>query len=169
MTFTVHRLCHLTAFALFVLIMTSLVGEAALQVIISPPEDPTNMSRNVFAHLSDVYRSGGNAPDLVARLNAALELIDEGRLKRLNGEESQAVLLEEKARVIMTGIVDELPAAQQRAQRDATAKILLVVITVPVVVVLSTSLFFAALRTWRWYEKTKLFEMEIVEKKKEKD
>jgi len=169
MTFNVHRLCHLTAFALFVLIMTSLVGEAALQVIISPPEDPTNMSRNVFAHLSDVYRSGGNASDLVARLNVALELIDEARLKRLNGEESQAVLLEEKARVIITGIVDELPAAQQRAQRDATAKTLLVVITVPVVVVLSTLLFFAALRTWRWYEKTKLFEMEIVEKKKEED
>jgi len=164
-----HRLCRLTAFALLVLIMTSPVGEAALQAIISPPEDPANMSRNVFAHLSDVYRSGGNAPDLVARLNVALELIDEARLKRLNGEESQAVLLEEKARVIMTGIVDELPAAQQRAQRDATAKILLVVISVPVVVVLSTLLFFAALRTWRWYEKTKLFEMEIVEKKKEED
>jgi len=44
---------------------------------------------------------------------------------------------------------------------------ILVLTTVPLVVVASTFLFYVSLRTWRWYERMKLYAMRIVEKKTE--
>jgi hypothetical protein len=65
--------------------------------------------------------------------------------------------------------MNEVPAAQQKAQAESTTRAILVFVPIPLVVAVSTFLFYSALRTWRWYEKTKLFEMRIVEKKKTED
>jgi len=132
-------------------------------------EDPTGSARQAFAQLAGIYRSGGNAPELVAKLNVALELIQEARSKRLDRDQVSALALEEKARVAISEVLGEIPAAQEKAQRESTNRTLMVLLYVPAVVALSTFIFYVALRTGRWYEKTKLFEMRIVEKREEKD
>jgi len=132
-------------------------------------EDLTGLSREAFGRLAEVYNSGGDAPGLVAKLNRALELVQEARLKRLSGDEAGALVLEEQARVSISEILNEIPSAQQQARQRSMARTLTVLVPVPVVVALSTFVFYVALRTWRWYDRTKLFEMTIVEKRKEED
>lgn len=63
----------------------------------------------------------------------------------------------------------DVSVAQQRAGRDSMSRTVVIVSLVPVVVILSTFMFYGGLRTWRWYEKTRLFGMRIVEKKKVED
>ena len=69
----------------------------------------------------------------------------------------------------MAQIMSEAPAAQQKAALDSTTRTIVVVASIPVVVAASTLIFYVTLRTWRWYERMKLFEMRIVvgEKKTE--
>jgi len=145
-----------------------LVGVTSLATA-QTSDDIEGLSREAFGRLAEVYDSGGDAPELVARLNLALELVEEARLKRLGGDEANALALEEQARVVVTEMVAEIPAAQQEAQRQSMTRTLTVLVLVPVVVALSTFTFYVALRTWRWYDRTKLFEMRIVEKRKEED
>ena len=130
-------------------------------------EDLTALTREVFSQISEVYRSGGQAPELVAKLNAALDLIQQARLRLSEGDETGAARLEQQARVEISDIMNEIPAAREKAQRDSAAKTLQIVGSIPLVVALSTCIFYAGLRTWRRYDKTKLFEMRIVEKKKD--
>jgi len=132
-------------------------------------EEITGLSRETFGRLAEVYNSGGDAPGLVSRLNRALELVQEARLKRLSGDEAGALALEEQARVSISEISDEIPAAQQQARQRSMVRALTVLVSVPVVVAVSTFIFYVALRAWRWYDKAKLFEMRIVEKRKEED
>ena len=158
---------------MLVLVLVSGIGRIASsdasQPSASTSEELTDSARHVFSQIAGIYRSGSAAPELVAELNSALELIREARYKRLGGDESGALVLEEQARLALSDIMNKIPAAQQKAQHEATIRTIMVIVYVPVVVALSTFIFYVALRTWRWYEKSRLFEMRIVEKKKEMD
>jgi len=104
---------------------------------------------------------------LVAKLNVALDLMQNATLRRLEGDQTNAARFEDQARSTLTEIMNQAPEAQQRAESESSMRTLFLLPWIPAVVLLSTFLFYAALRTWRWYEKMKLFEMEILEKKKE--
>ena len=132
-------------------------------------EDSTALSYRAFNQLADVYRLGGSAPDLVAKLNVALGQIQEVRTKRFQGDNASAARLEDQARSTIADIMKDVPVAQQRAGRDSMSRTVVIVSLVPVVVALSTFMFYGGLRGWRWYEKTRLFGMRIVEKKKIED
>ena len=169
---TVHLLRHSCQWMLLLVLIlgfAGLAGKGAQLVRGQTSEDPSDLARQAFTQLAGIYRSDGNAPELVAKLNVALELIQEARSRKLDGDEAGALALEEKARAAISEVLSEIPVAQERAQRESTQRTLTVLLSVPVVVALSTFIFYAGLRTWRWYEKTKLFEMRIVEKKEEKD
>jgi hypothetical protein len=66
-------------------------------------------------------------------------------------------------------VENAIPTAQASAQQESTARTLFVVAAIPVAVFVSTFIFYASLRAWRWYEKQKLFEMRIVERKETED
>jgi len=129
-------------------------------------ENLTALTYDAFSQIAGVYQSGGEAPELVAKLNVAIQRIQEARLMRSQGDEAGAVRLEEEVRKEILDIIRGIPAAREKAQRDSTARTIRVFVSVPAVVALSTLIFYLGLRTWRWYEKIKLFEMRIVEKKK---
>jgi len=153
----------------FVLVLGCLTSVRAPQATAPTSKDVTALAQEAYGQLAQVYRSGGNTPELVGRLNDALELIQEARIKRLSGDQAGAVVLEEQARVVILGVMSEIPSVQQKVQRESPDRIIMTILCVPVVVVLSTFVFYVALRTWRWYEKARLFEMRIVENKKESD
>jgi len=132
-------------------------------------QDLTASSFQAFNQLAQVYKSGGTAPDLVAKLNAAVAQIQVARIMRAQGNGTGAAKLEEEAQSTITEVENAIPTAQRVAQQESAARTLLVIASIPVVVIVSTLIFYAALRTWRWYEKAKLFEMRIVEKKKTED
>jgi hypothetical protein len=131
--------------------------------------DLTASSYQAFRDLTQVYRSGGRAPDLVAKLNVAIGKIQEAQVARAQGNVTAAASLEEQARSAIAEVENAVPAAQTSARQDSTTRTLVVVATIPVVVFVSTFIFYASLRAWRWYEKEKLFEMRIVEKKETED
>jgi len=151
----------------FVLAIAVLAGLATPLAKTQTSGDITALSHEAFSQISEVYRVGGQAPELVAKLNAALDLIGQARLRRSQGDETGAAQLEQQARVEILDIMNEVPSAHQKAQRDSATKTFQIIGSIPLVVVLSTCIFYAGLRTWRWYEKTKLFEMRIIEKKKD--
>jgi hypothetical protein len=134
-------------------------------VVAQPSEDDATLVREAFHRIAVVYASGGEAPDLVAKLNFALDLIQDARLKRMTGDEQGASLRETQARKVIIDVMNAAPAAQERAQHEATNRAWTVLASVPVTIAVSVFLFYLALKTWRWYEKTRLLEMRIVEKK----
>jgi hypothetical protein len=125
------------------------------------------LSYQAFSQLAQVYRSGGSAPDLVAKLNVALAQIQEATILRAQGNLTGATKLEGQAQSTIADVEKAIPAAQLKAQQDSTTRTLSVLASIPIVVIISTLIFYGALRTWRWYERAKLFEMRIVEKKTE--
>jgi hypothetical protein len=131
--------------------------------------DLTTLSYQVFSQLAQVYQSSGTAPDLVAKLNVAVAKIQEAQIARAQGNATGATSLEEQARSTIADVENAIPAAQARAQQESATRTLITVATIPIVVFISTLIFYASLRTWRWYEKEKLFEMRIAEKKKTED
>jgi hypothetical protein len=153
---------------LVILAMLSVLSIATFQVSTQNSE-LTASSYEVFNQLAGVYKSGGVAPDLVAKLNLALTQIHQAHVKRNQGDATGAAMLEDQARSALADIQKAIPARQQEAERKSTTRALLVMASIPIVVILSTLVFYAALRTWRWYEKAKLFEMRIVEKKTTED
>lgn len=106
---------------------------------------------------------------MVAKLNSAVAQIQGAKVARAQGNTTGVARLEEQARSTIAEVENATPAAQAKAQQESTTRTLFVVATIPVVVFASAFIFYAALRTWRWYEKEKLFEMRIVEKKKTED
>ncbi len=132
----------------------------------STSEDVTALAQETYGRLAQIYRSGGSAPELIGRLNDALGLVHEAQLKRLSGDESGAVALEEQARVIILQVASEASSVQQKAQQDSTNRTVIAIVTVPLVSAISTLVFYAALRTRRRHEKARVFGMRIVEKKK---
>ena len=154
---------HRTAKPLLILIAAMLLFAAiATTAITQTSSDLPTLSYQAFGQVADVYRSGGQAPVLVDKLNQALALIQEAQFKRSQGDEANAVKLEDQARSTMAQIMSEAPAAQQKAALDSTTRTIFVVASIPVAVAASTIIFYIALRTWRRYEKMKLFEMRIV-------
>lgn len=128
-------------------------------------EDIATLSYQTFNRISAIYQAGGEARDLVDRLNSALQLIQDAHVKRSQGDEAAAKNLEDQARQAMNEVNNEVPTAQQRSERESRNKTYSVLISAIFVTVISTFAFCVALRGWRWYEKSKLFEMRIVEKK----
>ena len=154
---------------LIVIVAMLLFAAIATTAITQTSNDLPTLSYQAFGQVADVYRSGGQAPVLVDKLNQALALIQEAQFKKSQGDEANAVKLEDQARSTMAQIMSEVPAAQQKAALDSTTRTIVVVASIPVVVAASTLIFYVTLRTWRWYERMKLFEMRIVvgEKKTE--
>jgi hypothetical protein len=131
--------------------------------------DLTTSSYQAFSQLAKVYQSGGRAPDLVAKLNVAVAKIQEAQVAMAQGNATGAARLEKQARSTIAEVENAIPSAQASAQQESTTRTLFVVAAIPIAVLLSTFIFYASLRMWRWYEKEKLFEMRIVEKKKTED
>lgn len=169
MTDLSHSINQTTVLLALVLAAIVLLGTTTLRANTQVGENVTVLSYRAFDRVAQVYRSGGSAPDLVAKLNVALAQIQEARLKRSQGDNASAARLEDQARATIADITRDVSVAQQRAERDSMARTLVTVALVPVVVVFSAFMFYGGLRVWRWYEKTRLFRMRIIEKKKIED
>jgi len=126
-------------------------------------------SYQVFTQLAKIYRSGGSASDLVAKLNSAIQLIQNATMKRAEGNTVEALKLESQARSTFSEIMAQIPSRQQQAENETTLRTITVLLFIPLVVLASTFLFFLGLKAWRSYERTKLYEMRIVDKKKTED
>jgi hypothetical protein len=131
--------------------------------------DLMTSSYQAFTQLAQVYQSGGAAPALVAKLNDAVARIQEAQVARAQGNVTGAAGLEEQARSAIAEVENGIPIAQASAEQDSAARSLFAVTMIPIAVLVSTFIFYASLRGWRWYEKEKLFEMRIVEKKETED
>lgn len=101
---------------------------------------------------------------MVSRLNSALALIAEARTKRTQGDEANALILEGQARTILEQVLPEIAPAQQEALQAMRLKTQTLSAEGALVVFLLTIAFYGCLRTWKWYEKEKLYEMRIVAK-----
>jgi len=147
----------------------AILNAAFLVSIIGAQEDARSLAFQAFTGLADVYKRGGEAPDLVAKLNTAIDLIQQAQIKRNSGDGAGAAALEEQARTQITEVIGNIPAAQQDADRVNANRTLAMILLIPISVVVSTFIFYVALRTWRTYERLKLYEMTIIEKKKTQD
>ena len=132
--------------------------------LIRGQEDIQSSVFQAYVGLANVYGRGGQSPDLVARLNAAIGLAEQAKVKRENGDMIGAASLENQAETEIIGVMSEIPAAQQNATQVSSTRTLAVAALVPVSVIVSTFVSYAVLRTWRAYEKRQLYEMRIIEK-----
>jgi len=132
--------------------------------LIRGQEDIQSSVFQAYVGLANVYGRGGQSPDLVARLNAAIDLAEQAKVKRENGDMIGAASLENQAETEIIGVMSEIPAAQQNATQVSSTRTLAVAALVPVSVIVSTFVSYAVLRTWRAYEKRQLYEMRIIEK-----
>lgn len=154
--------------AILVTLTTLLLFAQGVLIVGSQRSDPIALSYQAFSQLDEkIYRSGGEAPELVAKLNLALGVIEEVQMKRAQGDPAAANRLEDNATSIIQSVLNAIPTAQGQAAARAASWNLTVLVLVPVVVILSTFVFFVSLRTWRYYERMKLYEMRIIEKKAE--
>jgi hypothetical protein len=92
-------------------------------------------------------------------------MIQSARIKRAQGDIPGAIKLEDQARALIQPVLDSIPGAQAEASRSSSNRIYSTVALIPVVVLGSTIVFYAGLWSWRYYEKLKLYEMRIIEKK----
>ena len=114
-----------------------------------------------------MYKENGEAPALLNKLNAAVDLIQQARVALSRGDPTLAAQLQNQARTQLTEVIDQIPVAQRDADLAAANAMLTAILLIPISVGISTFIFYSALRTWRGYERLKLYEMEILEKKKE--
>jgi hypothetical protein len=149
----------------FLLAILLLIIPVATYVASQEATDTTTLSYQTFLQLKTIYQSGGQAPTLLAKVNEALILIQEAQVKRSQGDAVAASGLEDEARSTMQSVIGALPAAQEHAAQQAKSRTIIVVALIPLVVLLSSSTFYAIIRIWRRYEKMKLYEMKILEKK----
>jgi len=149
-------------FWLVLLAATVILLTAAPYALTQQQEGLDVVSYRAFSGLATVYQEGGQAPDLVAKLNQALALMDEANLKLVQGNGSEASKLQEQANSLLTNVLNQVPTAQQTAANERTMKTWTIVSFVPVAVLLSTLLFYFSLTAWRRYEKSRLFEMRII-------
>lgn len=133
----------------------------------SSQNDAVAMSYDVFNQLAHIYSAGGEASDLVAKLNTALGLIQEAHVRLAKEDNASAVQLIDEAQSLIATVISEVPSAQQAAAHQTSTRLIIVSVTVPVIVSLTTLLFYVVLRIRRWDEKTRLYEMRIVEKELE--
>ena len=147
-----------------ILLALVLTGMAPYAFSQGASSDLTTLSYDAFSGLTGVYHSGGTAPNLVADLNVALARMHEAKSKRTAGDETNARVLEEQARSTIDQVTRQIPDAQQRTESEHAARTFLVFISIPLTILGLTFVFYAALKTQRWYEKLKLYEMRIIEK-----
>lgn len=133
-------------------------------VLTQSQDDPIGLTYQAYSGLAHVYQTGGRADELVSMLNSALNLIEEARVKRMQGLEVEAAELDEQANALIQQVLALTPGAQDQASRVATEKTIITLALIPVAVSLSTVAFYLGLRLFRRYERAQLFEMEIVEK-----
>lgn len=157
---------HIT-YLLFLILATASVLSIVTPQANTQGVDLTASSFQAFNQLQQLYETGGTAPDLVARLNVAIAQIQEAKILRAQGNDTGAAKLEQQAQSTIHEVENAAPAALLKAQQESTSRTLLVIASIPVVVMVSTLIFYVTLRTWRWYERAKLFEMRIAEKKTE--
>jgi hypothetical protein len=148
----------------FLLAILLLIIPTATYVASQVATDTTTLSYETFVQLKTFYQSGGQAPTLLAKVNEALILIQEAQVKRSQGDAVAANGLEDEARSTMQSVIGALPAAQEHAAQQARSRTIIVVTLIPVVVLLSSSTFYAVIQLWHRYEKMKLYEMKILEK-----
>jgi len=156
------RRLHLRV-ALLVIVIVLVVSISATQVN-SQSGDTVALSYQAYGEIAAIYRSGGRAPDLVAKLNTALEMLHSAQLKSAEGDDQGATALENQARTLLNQVIAEVPLAQQQAKQEVVSQTLSLLLIIPVTAIVSTLAFYVALSTFRWYEKMKLFELRIVEK-----
>jgi hypothetical protein len=137
----------------------------AAQVNSQNQQNLTITSEHAFAGLTRIYQSGGQAPDLVAKLNTALGLTQAAENLRSQGNLTGAAALETQAGTFLSEVINSTPAAQKEAIASARNRTFSVLASVPIAVVISTGAFYFVLRVWRRYERAKLFEMEIIGEK----
>ena len=147
---------------LALLAATLIILSAAPYALTQQPEPINTLSYRAFSGLALIYQQGGESPELVAKLNQAVGLIDEARVKSLQGDSAGASNLQTQANTILTDILNQTPLAQQTAANQRTTSIWITVSLVPLAVLLSTLLFYASLAAWRRYEKSQLYKMQIV-------
>jgi hypothetical protein len=128
-------------------------------------QDVTDLSYRAFSEIAQVYRSGEQAGNLVTKLNEAIHLIHQSRVESLTGNQTGASALDEKASSMIDEVLAAVPAVQQQAQRQSQVRTITVIALIPAAVLASTFAFIVALRIWRDYERSKLYEMRIVEGK----
>lgn len=165
MCFCSVRILRRFAFFVLLIMFLFLVSSLATHVRGQASTNPVDLSYQAFAQLAAVYRSGGQAPDLVAKLNSAMNTIQDARIKRTQGDVTDAIRLENQAASAIKDVLSAIPAAKENSARDTSVRTATVIGVISIVVLLSTFIFYATLRTWRYYEKLKLYEMRIVEKK----
>jgi hypothetical protein len=144
-----------------------LVVSVSVTQVNSQSSDIVALSYQAYSEIATIYRSGGQAPDLVAKLNTALDMLHSAQLKHDEGDEQGATMLENQARTILDQVIAEVPPAQQQAKQEVVSETLSLMLTIPVTAIASTLVFYVALSTFRWYEKMKLYELRIVEKETE--
>lgn len=144
---------------LFVVVLISL---SAAPYAFTQQQGVDGLSYQAFSGLATVYQQGGQSPELVAKLNQALALMDVANLRIMQGDQPGASSLQAQANSLLTNVLNQVPAAQQTAANQRTVKTLVIVSLVPAAVLLSTFLFYISLTAWRRYEKARLFEMRII-------
>lgn len=161
------RVRRFDTFFILLILSTLLLASAAPRAGGQASAKPVDLSYQAFSQLARVYQAGGQAPDLVAKLNLALSMIDDAQAKRAQGDAAEANRIENQAASNIQSVLDSIPAAQEEAASNSRARTLGIFALVPLAVFLSTFIFYATLRVWRYYGKMKLYEMRIVEKKAE--
>jgi hypothetical protein len=156
---------QVTHFLTLLVLVLALLSVAIPHGTTQTSQDVTDLSYRAFSEIAQVYRSGGQAGDLVTKLNEAIHLTHQSRVESLTGNQTGASALDEKARSIIDDVLTAIPAAQQKAQSQSQTRTITVIALIPLAVVISTFAFVVALRIWRDYERSKLYEMRIVEDK----
>ena len=137
------------SFWLALFVATLIILWAAPHALTQQAESVDALSYQAFSSLATVYRLGGHSPELVAKLNQALALMDEARLKLLQGKGAEASTLQGQANSLLTDVLNQTPPVQQGAASEQSLKVWLTFGMVPVAVLLSTLLFYGSLTTWR--------------------
>lgn len=157
---------HLSQFAVILILILALPLFAisnGFLVMTSGDDVQSNVFR-AYTGLADVYARGAQTPDLVARLNAAINLTEQAKIRRENGDLVGAASLDSQAEAEVTGVLNEIPAAQQNAIQVSSMRTMTAILLDPIIVIVSTFLFYVVLRSWRAYERRRLYEMRIIEK-----
>ena len=135
-------------YSVLVLLTIALLFRLPQPVNSQTSPDISSLAFRAFTGLEQIYHSGGTAPTLLSRLNVALGLIQNSTIEQNEGNSSASRTLASQAEAILTDIVNQTPSARSNAERESSWKTLLIVISIPTVVTISTLLFLSLLLGW---------------------
>ena len=160
--------CYLQPTLLIIVLLASIIIVAGAFLIseTAAQGDPQSLAYQAYTGLANVYSKNGAAPDLLDKLNSAVDLIQRSKVAQDKGDSTLAAQLNEQARTQLTEVINQIPQAQQNANLAASNTMLTTILLIPISTAIATFIFYVAVRTWRGYERLKLYEMEIVEKEK---